>query len=119
MATEKRLIDANALLSKFKEHRNLYAPSWEAFKVSSINVKSRVDEIDTCMADVINAPTIDAVEVVYGRWIITETIPTLEKTVECSACRRKTHYPKARWNDIRLTKYCPNCGAKMDLEEQG
>lgn len=63
MATEKRLIDANALLSKFKEHRDLYAPSWEAFKVSSINVKSRVDEIDTCMADVINAPTVDAVEV--------------------------------------------------------
>lgn len=78
MANEKRLIDANALLSKFKEHRDLYAPSWEAFKVSSINVKSRVDEIDTCMADVINAPTVDAVEVVrckYCKWKNTRGCP--------------------------------------------
>ena len=51
-----------------------------------------------------------------GRWIVTESIPTLEKTVECSACRCKSYYPKALWAAIRLTDYCPHCGAKMDQE---
>ena len=124
MATEKRLIDANALLSKFKEHRDLYAPSWEAFKVSSISVKSRVDEIDTCMADVINAPTVDAVEVVHGRWIDRYGGKYANPLYECSECKKKAPY-KFEDDSLHiglwlqdLTDYCPNCGAKMDGERR-
>ena len=60
------------------------------------------------------APVVQVNPVVYGRWIITESIPTIEKTVECSACRCKGYYPKALWGAIRLTDYCPACGAKME-----
>lgn len=112
MATEKRLIDANALLSKFKEHRNLYAPSWEAFKVSSINVKSRVDEIDTCMADVINAPTIDAVEVVHGEWSTIEDDYCGLIALQCSECNAEWWFEDD--SSFEKYSYCPNCGAKMD-----
>lgn len=50
------------------------------------------------------APTIDAVPVVHGRWL-----PVDEKNdaFDCSEC------------DIMVQKrlnYCPNCGAKMDEE---
>ncbi len=117
---EKRLIDANALLAKFKEHRDLYAPSWESFKTSSIHVKSRVDEIDTCMADVINAPTLDAVEVVHGRWEDMYDGKYANPRYRCSACKEKALYKMEQdellsWHEVQaLTDYCPNCGAKMD-----
>ena len=58
-------------------------------------------------------PTIDAVEVVHGEWIEVHDwlqIPQEESgTYRCSACGQVMKYP---WN------YCPNCGAKMDGEEQ-
>lgn len=60
-----------------------------------------------------NAPTVDAIPVVHGRW---ETV-TLHSTdfvyyvsTNCSVCGE---YPASRcW------KYCPNCGAKMDGERR-
>ena len=114
MATEKRLIDANALLAKFQEHRDLYAPTWESFKKSSFGVKSRVDEIDTCMADVINAPTVDAVEVVHGLW------EPVKYNAHCSCGKSygTYHYLCSACNRIAYAQpyglnFCPNCGADM------
>lgn len=49
-----------------------------------------------------NAPTVDAVEVVHGRWEI------LDGYVRCSVCGQIMD------EDYN---YCPNCGAKMDGEE--
>ena len=51
--------------------------------------------------------------VAQGEWEIAETIPSYEKAVRCSACGCRTYYPLARWNDVRFTKFCPDCGAKM------
>ena len=57
------------------------------------------------------APTIDAVPVVHARW---EDF-CRGKVCGCSAC--KAHFDNT-CNDIRGEwHYCPNCGAKMDLEE--
>lgn len=53
-------------------------------------------------------PTVDAVEVVHGRW---EEVTDQDEIVgemdfyKCSVCG------KLRWFE---TNYCPNCGAKMD-----
>ena len=48
-----------------------------------------------------DSPTVDAVPVVHGRWI------SHYAYVDCSECGESAdeHY-----------KYCPNCGATMDLE---
>ena len=48
--------------------------------------------------------TVDAVEVVHGRWKQTgmHLLP-----YECSVCGSK---------EEGRTNYCPNCGARMDLE---
>ena len=54
----------------------------------------------------INAPTIDAVEVVHGEWIVSYTGGI--KQTECSACGKSfITYDVYGWN------YCPWCGAKM------
>ena len=54
----------------------------------------------------INAPTIDAVEVVHGEWIVSYTGGI--KQTECSVCGKSfITYDVYGWN------YCPWCGAKM------
>jgi hypothetical protein len=56
-----------------------------------------------------DAPTIDAVPVVHGRWI-----HDINNLYGCSECmKRETMSPK------KLKPYCPNCGAKMDGEADG
>ena len=55
-----------------------------------------------------NAPTVDAVEVVHGRWKkASETMPIYR----CSACKERNLFKNG---DNVLSNYCPNCGAKMD-----
>lgn len=49
---------------------------------------------------------IDVAPVVHGRWIMHDDEFGL--TCECSACHIET---------MGDGNYCPNCGAKMDLEE--
>ena len=49
-----------------------------------------------------HVPTVDAVEVVHGRWLQDEPA-----TVLCSECNYRA-------NAYNNTPYCPNCGAKMD-----
>lgn len=53
-----------------------------------------------------DAPTIDAEPVKHGRW---------KADVTCSKCgfiRQKT-----RSGNPMVGRYCPNCGAKMDLKD--
>jgi hypothetical protein len=91
MSERKRFIDANALIQKHGSD----VTNWDkpyAVKISSIE----------------NAPTVDAVEVVHGRWIT--DIENDEVCGEmCSVC---CSYK------ITRTNYCPNCGAKMDAESK-
>lgn len=78
--------------------------------------------------EVLNSvPTADVAPVVHGRWI-----PIYESEMTgwdpavagrdpiggyiCSACKEESVYD---CNDkFVLSKYCPNCGAKMDLEDE-
>ena len=59
-----------------------------------------------------NIKPVDAVEVVHGRWIETTSADKeygiLTTKYECSECACLTD---------NKSNYCPNCGAKMDLED--
>lgn len=88
--------------------------------------RKRADCDSDCemVAYVTNAPTVDAVPVVHGRWkwltreeakkyaalgIVTDSDNWI-----CSICgKHGTGSLWAKWN-----KYCPNCGAKMDGERK-
>ncbi len=88
MANEKRLIDANALLAKMRKTSRYFS------------IKFDIEE----------APTVDAVEVVHGRW---EWKPQNEMIwqLRCSVCGSED-------GANETYNYCPNCGAKMDGERK-
>ena len=95
MANEKRLIDANAL----RVHRG-------------INVGTNLGGLRAIVLekDIRNAPTVEAVEVVHGRWEPWAIQPNgFVGSYRCTACGI------ANIND---SNYCPNCGAKMDGERK-
>lgn len=88
MANEKRLIDADALL--------------EDLKSAKTNCGMCAVMTGTLIRYVKLRPTIDAVEVVHGRW--KQARYTEAPLYICSRCD-KTEY--------KQHKYCPNCGALM------
>lgn len=62
-----------------------------------------------------NLPAADVAEVRHGRWLTTDAYP---HHLYCSVCY-KTYAKNAKWvNELDLpTNYCPNCGARMDKED--
>ena len=94
MSNKKRLIDANALLEKIQ------------FRLPvDDHISECIDECVKMARQIINdAHTVDAEEVVHGRWIRYEH----GSGIFCSHCHHKRRYRDAHDN------YCPNCGAKMD-----
>ena len=96
MANEKRLIDAMSTVTKIsKRVTPLIAQGCHPQRVYAEILKV-----------IAQAPTVDAVEVVHGRWV--DEYPY----VRCSECN-------AEWvncrtdNEPSLFYYCPNCGADM------
>ena len=94
MEREKRLIDANALKANFVVLGEFANDLWH-----SGTVRIAID----------NAPTVDAVEVVHGRWEAVDHDGSW-RVDKCSACHKRMHYV----DYDQPYAYCPNCGAKMD-----
>lgn len=69
----------------------------------------RQEMLDSCS----DAPTIEAEPVRHGKWVrcFEDWRQGIEGD-ECSACGFKLY-----GSYIKSLHYCPNCGAKMDLEE--
>lgn len=60
------------------------------------------------------APTIDAIPVRHGRWVY-KGVRGRFPVCECSVCGNTENADWAVLGDN--VNYCPNCGAKMDLDE--
>ena len=97
MANEKRLIDAYALAEQIhkSKHDNPHTDS----KVA----RNHTFEHEHFARMVCCAPTVDAVEVVHGRWIDAREYCGDYMCSNCDAL-----YGTNKFN------YCPNCGAKME-----
>ena len=89
-----RLIDADALT---KAHCDGCA--------KDIQEMCKTAPVCASMMWVVEAPTVDAVEVVHGRWIDVALRFTQVKE-KCSVCGGIVY--------AHGFNYCPNCGAKMD-----
>lgn len=88
-----RLIDANEAIKKAKESDKIVRSSiWETGEV--------VEFLE-------GSPTVDAVEVVHGRWLPTND-DNKKRCSRCDVIHLIAQYPNGQAN------YCPNCGAKMD-----
>ena len=93
MATEKRLIDVN----KFKHKMKLEFLDRRTKFISLQDLCECIDDMHT----------VDAVEVVHGRWIIEH-----EESIRCSECCFNRAHIKIPMD------YCPKCGADMRSDEE-
>ena len=143
MANEKRLIDANALVDgiekryckpceeKHEDYNHIRCRAcWVDDMVDGIekryckpceekhedynHIRCRACWVDDMVGELESAPTVDAVEVVHGRWIPLEYDGYADGNPvwdlwECSECQEEHS-----GDEDTLTPYCPNCGAKMD-----
>ena len=74
------------------------------------NLLDRYGATDDAMALIDTIPATDVAEVRHGRWI--NTNKEVEQMCKCSECG----YPISHlWS---RTPYCPNCGARMDKEDE-
>lgn len=97
MATEKRLIDADAFKMFLEVVRQDY------LEEDTFSSDFAAEVIETVQDEYLaKFPTVDAVEVVHGRWIKDGDV------VVCSNCGEEHG-----WDEYRAT-YCEDCGAKMD-----
>lgn len=100
MNKEKRLIDAEGVLRD-----KVWFCGGFVSDDFSMGYMEALDKVETVIRQ---APTVDAVPVVHGRWVWTEAgEEDYEQYWACSKCGEHTYF---------ITNYCPNCGAKMDME---
>ena len=95
-----RLIDADALINYVKSLGTSPLNEWETWGV---------------LAAIEKQPPIDAVPVVHGMW------DSKGLKIRCSGCTYRvylgTYDEGIHREEKALFRYCPNCGAKMELEE--
>lgn len=96
MSDKKKIIYADDLLVAIRDDHNINGANFA-------RIRRHIDA----------APAVEAVPVMHGRWEKNEK--ESEKHTEaiyfCSVCRNHD-----AWGETEKTNYCPNCGAKMDLE---
>ena len=75
--------------------------------------------LDIIILDIDEVPTVDAEPVRYGQWVEIRIVRRdgngksyTQFAHECTQCKRLNKHKKG-WN----TRYCPNCGAKMDADQ--
>ena len=61
--------------------------------------------------EIVDAPTVDAVEVVHGEWSTIEDDYTGLVALQCSVCNQEYWFEDEP--PIKIYNYCPNCGANM------
>ena len=117
MANEKRLIDANAFWE------SVSTDYWEHF--TQCHTTDQIDLMEMVEENLTEQPTVNAVEVVHGRWgKCGGDLHSSGYAIFCSVCN-KTHFVHYKYSLGGLTdnelfekpKYCPSCGAVMEVEE--
>ena len=98
MATEKRLVYTSKVLEKADE-----------VTFMGFRAEERKQHFMDLVSEILKLPTVDAVEVVHGRWKFLNDYQS-----RCSECH------EVMWVDHNAEpNYCPNCGAKMDGDGNG
>ena len=72
---------------------------------------------DTVFIAIESAPAADVAEVVHGEWKLLDECSNAG--VYCSICHKAVYRERAWYKNVHIkSKYCPNCGAKMDKEDE-
>ena len=95
-------IEREALMCRIKEIHCAECDSYHGVRCRACWVDDTLDYIDS-------EPAADVAPVRHGRWIETGKGLLGTASYKCSDCE----FPMPFYNGYN---YCPNCGAKMDLE---
>ena len=100
-------ISRQALKQKLQEHHDFWVNAYGSYKDMPFTDKARVDEISSCIAMVVNEPSVTP-QPKTGHWINRTENRKDGYEYTCDVCRK-----------ISLIdyKYCPNCGTKMEVAE--
>ena len=72
---------------------------------------------DTVFIAIESAPSADVAQVVHGKWKLLDECSNAG--VYCSICHKAVYRESAWYKNVHIkSKYCPNCGAKMDKEDE-
>ena len=111
MANEVLLIDANALKDDFRRYM---ADRYDRERCVSEENCIICGRVCLFQRTINNAPTVDAVEVVHGKWT-----PNFEYDFDRGEHRLTGyHCDKCGIWTLKKSNYCPNCGAKMRGNEE-
>jgi len=117
-----RLGDLDALKKELQARHDFFINSWKENGVAPTGIpipdKSRIDEINNCIAMVVNAPTVEARPT--GEWNEVEEGCGWTEILcaECSVCKSTFVLGEMTIDDVRDNfKFCSNCGAKMKGEK--
>ena len=72
-----------------------------------------------CKEDIDRMPTVDAEEVVHGRWLKLSPWNNHTQSCLCLNCDSISYQKKSGVYIGKIPNYCPNCGAKMDGDGNG
>lgn len=95
-------IERETVKNRMQAHYDFYLRAYGGFNNMPLDCKARADELVNCIAEVVNSPAADVVEVKHGRWITHR-----DKLTSCSECHT---LGSPQW------KGCPVCLARMDGE---
>lgn len=73
------------------------------------------NEIESILCEV---PAADVEPVRHGRWVRTDDDWNSLTTFQCTVCGEEFCFEIDEDFELLNYNYCPNCGAKMDLEDE-
>lgn len=109
--TMSDLISRQTMIDAMRRHRALFCKNRIEFIALPKDEKARVDEIDNCIADLVNAPSVEP-----------ERTAKVEYIAEVYRCEVVDHYLRGICGicgeyAYDHAKYCSDCGAKLDWSE--
>ena len=120
MATEKRLIDAKQYHFRLSQiGMNELFPDWNELPSDVRNMLCKLAKEHE--RQLFATPTVDAVEVVHGRWEVVKGVftPGGDPLLRCPICKSRESEHICGVECFHVWNYCPNCGAKMDGDGNG
>jgi hypothetical protein len=108
-----KLINADKVIKTLRARKKLFCKNQIEFRMLPPDQKARVDEIDTCISELINAKPIKTEQPrIRGRWIVEKDCEGKTRTCTCDLCGYKTG--RFQWEN---PNFCANCGADMRGEQ--
>ena len=103
------LISREAALDAINSYCN-GCDNYSGVRCSSCMIDYAIIAVDAVLA-------VDAEPVRHGKWMnVCEMLPPeYHDNKRCSVCANFALHD--RLGRVRMSRYCPNCGAKMDLED--